>query len=103
MLLSFHFDFGLILLGDGSLRPSIFFIMEDRFFKACLDNMMIEDGKDYRRVNMQSMKFQNKIKELDMYDSKHIDRLLKEGKLIECAGTYCIHSDYWPENLLDID
>lgn len=99
MLLSIHFDFGLILLGDGSLRPSNFFIMEDKFFKACLDNMMIEDGKDYRRVNMQSMKFQNKIKELDMYDPKHIDRLLKEEKLIECAGTYCIHPDYWPENI----
>lgn len=76
--------------------------MEDKFFKIC-KKYLIDEKKEYMRVNMQSLAFQKEIKEAGLNDVCYIDNLLADGRLVEIAGTYCIHPDYWPVNSLDID
>lgn len=63
--------------------------MEDKFFKIC-KKYLIDEKKEYMRVNMQSLAFQKEIQEAGLNDVLYIDKLLADGRLVEIAGTYCI-------------
>ena len=71
------------------------------FFKIC-KKYLIDEHKEYMRINMQSIYFAKELKDNGIYDTSYIDKLLADGRLVEIAGTYCIHPDYWPLNI-DID
>lgn len=70
--------------------------MEEKFFKIC-KKYLINENKEYMRVNMQSLAFQKEIKEAGLNDVSYIDKLLADGRLVEIAGTYCIPEEHRPQ------
>lgn len=67
--------------------------MEEKFFKIC-KKYLINENKEYMRVNMQSLAFQKEINEEGLNDVCYIDKLLADGRLVEIAGTYCIPEEH---------
>ena len=63
------------------------------FFKIC-KKYLIDEQKEYMRINMQSIYFAKELKDNGIYDTSYIDKLLADGRLVEIAGTYCIPEEY---------
>ena len=63
------------------------------FFKIC-KKYLIDEHKEYMRINMQSTYFAKELKNNGIYDTSYIDKLLADGRLVEIAGTYCIPEEH---------